>query len=149
MSTSTKKLMELMERRRRMEEMEKQKEADRGEQEPVTEQNPATKRNSRGQYKKGSSGNPSGRPKRTDIEKAMLAEIYKLAPQAVTSLKKLLEDEETPCNVRLKAVEIVLNRICGTALDSNKLEDYEDKIRFDFGSISETDLVEGFFDSLS
>ena len=95
-----------------------------------------TSRNDDGTYKKGSSGNPKGRPKRTDLEKAMLAEIYQLAPQAIISLKQLLESEDTPANVRLKAVEIVLNRVCGTAMNPDDLEEYEEKIRFDFGSVS-------------
>ena len=93
-------------------------------------------RNDDGTYKKGSSGNPKGRPKRSDLEKAMLAEIYMLAPQAVSSLRKLLASDDTPANVRLKAVEIVLNRVCGTAMNPDDLEEYEEKIRFDFGSVS-------------
>ena len=96
-----------------------------------------TERNENGTFKKGRSGNPTGRPRRSELEKTMLAEIYKLAPQAVSSLKKLLEDEETPSNVRLKAVEIVLNRVCGTALNSDALEEYEEKIRFTDDAFSE------------
>ena len=97
-------------------------------------------RNKNGTFKKGSSGNPQGRPKRSDLEKAMLAEIYLLAPQAITSLKKLLESDDTPANVRLKAVEIVINRVCGTAMNPDDLEEYEEKIRFDFGSVSMDEL---------
>ena len=108
--------------------------------------NQETGRNSDGTYKKGCSGNPAGRPKRSDLEKAVLAEIYKLAPQAVSGLKKLLTDEDTPPNIRLRAVEIVVNRICGTALNPDALEEYEDKIRFDGGSISETELAEAMFE---
>lgn len=107
--------------------------------------NQETGRNSDGTYKKGCSGNPAGRPKRSDLEKAVLAEIYKLAPQAVSGLKKLLTDEGTPPNIRLRAVEIVVNRICGTALNSDALEEYEDKIRFD-GGFSETDLAAAMFE---
>ena len=99
-----------------------------------------TERNSDGTFKKGTSGNPTGRPKRSDIEKLMLAEIYQLAPQAVESLKKLLEDEETPCNVRLKAVEIVLNRVCGTALNQDALTEFEGKPHFDWEAITESEL---------
>ena len=137
MSKAQRKLMTLIERNRIM--------AERAEKE---EQQPMTERESNGRFKKGSSGNPQGRPKRSDLERSMLSEIYKLAPQAVSSLKKLLEDEGTPCNVRLKAVEIVLTRICGTALNPDALEEYEDKCRFPFGSISESDLVDGIFDTL-
>ena len=108
--------------------------------------NQETGRNSDGTYKKGISGNPAGRPKRSELEKAVLAEIYKLAPQAVSSLKKLLTDDDTPPNIRLRAVEIVVNRICGTALNPDALEEYEDKIRFSGGSISETDLAAAMFE---
>lgn len=107
--------------------------------------NQETGRNADGTYKKGCSGNPAGRPKRSDLEKAVLAEIYKLAPQAVSGLKKLLTDEDTPPNIRLRAVEIVVNRICGTALNADALEEYEDKIRFD-GGFSETDLAAAMFE---
>lgn len=107
--------------------------------------NQETGRNSDGTFKKGSSGNPAGRPKRSDLEKAVLAEIYKLAPQAVSSLKMLLERGDTPANIRLRAIEIVVNRICGTALNSDALEEYEDKIRFDSGLISETKIAEAVF----
>ena len=100
--------------------------------------NQETGRNADGTFAKGSSGNPAGRPKRSDLEKAVLAEIYKLAPQAVSSLKKLLEDEETPANIRLRAVEIVVNRICGTALNSDALERYE----------SGAEIAEAMFDML-
>ena len=103
-------------------------------------------RNADGTFKKGSSGNPAGRPKRSDLEKAMLAEIYKLAPAAIESLEMLLSPEnDVPANVRIRAVEIVINRVCGTALNADALEEYEDKLRWDGGSISGEQLVESVY----
>ena len=105
----------------------------------------ATKRNSNGTFAAGTSGNPAGRPRRSDLEKKMLEEICLLAPQALDALKRLLEDDETPANTRLRAAEIVLERVCGKALASDRLEDYEDRIRFDGGSVTSEQLVDALF----
>ena len=104
-------------------------------------------RNADGTFKKGTSGNPAGRPRRSDLEKAMLSQIYQLAPAAIESLEMLLSPEnDVPANVRIRAVEIVINRVCGTALNADALEEYEDKLRWDGGSISGEQLVESVYD---
>ena len=86
-----------------------------------------------GQFKRGFSGNPAGRPKRSETEKATLEAVCGLAPHAVAVLQDLLMDETTPAAVRLKCASIILERVCGKPMDADHLEDYEEKFRFDIG----------------
>ena len=64
-----------------------------------------------GTFKPGKSGNPSGRPKRTAEEKDVLEQIKKLAPKAVHVLEEMLNDEKIAPAYRIKAAEIVLDRV--------------------------------------
>lgn len=82
-------------------------------------------RNAKGRFEKGCSGNPTGRPKRTDVERETIESICLLAPKAVDALKNLLESEETPANIKIKAVDIILERVCGKALDAKELDEYD------------------------
>lgn len=92
------------------------------------------RRNSNGTFAKGSSGNPSGRPKRSDVEIEVVQAICELAPKAVEALKTLIEAEDTPPNVRMKAIETVIERCCGKAMDAQKLDDYETTPRIEMNS---------------
>lgn len=62
-------------------------------------------------FKPGQSGNPSGRPKMKDAEKEALEQIKKLAPRAVEVLAQMLDDESIAPAYRIKAAEIVLDRV--------------------------------------
>ena len=64
-------------------------------------------------FKPGQSGNPSGRPKRTQSEKNVIDQMWDLTPDAVDVLRKMLNSPRTPAAVRLKAAEIILDRTCG------------------------------------
>ena len=66
-------------------------------------------------FKPGQSGNPNGRPKRTEAEKKVLEEIKKLAPSVPSVLKEILHDAASSPAYRLKAAEIILDRACGKA----------------------------------
>ena len=85
-----------------------------------------------GRFAKGVSGNPSGRPKRSESETQMLAAIYQLSGIAVDTIKGILLDDTAPAHVRLRCAEIVLERTCGKPMNIAQIEDNEDKFRFSF-----------------
>ena len=87
-----------------------------------------------GRFAKGCSGNPSGRPARSETEKAMLEEIYQLSGLAVQTIKGILEDSTAPANVRLRCAEIVLERVAGKPMNIQQIENNEDALHFDFGN---------------
>ena len=66
-----------------------------------------------GRFVSGSSGNPSGRPKLSDIEKQTIRDISELAPKAVKELKKLISDNNTKPEVKIRAIELIFDRVCG------------------------------------
>ena len=85
-----------------------------------------TKRNSNGTFAAGSSGNPSGRPRRSDQEKKVIEEMCRLAPVAVSVLENMLTDEETPGYLRMKAAEIIFDRVCGKPMTATELDGHDD-----------------------
>lgn len=66
-------------------------------------------------FKPGQSGNPSGRPKRTEAEKDALEQIRKLAPDVPELLKSIMQDKKASPAYRLKAAEMILDRAYGKA----------------------------------
>ena len=71
-------------------------------------------------FPKGKSGNPSGRPKKTDEVRKAEEMLAKLAPEAVAVLKELLAtgEEKTRTTVALGIVKVTigeLSRIAGPA----------------------------------
>jgi hypothetical protein len=66
-------------------------------------------------FKKGQSGNPGGRPKRTEEEKDVLEQIKALAPSAVSVLESMISDDGIAPAYRLKAAEMILDRAYGKA----------------------------------
>ena len=68
-----------------------------------------------GSFKPGQSGNPGGRPKKTQEQKDALQAIRDLAPNAAEVLKSMLEDMSVPPAQRLRAAELILDRAYGKA----------------------------------
>jgi len=63
-----------------------------------------------GGFQKGRSGNPGGRPREV-AEVRDLARKY--TPQAVQTLRKIMDEERAPAAARIAAAEALLNRAWG------------------------------------
>lgn len=74
-------------------------------------------------FKAGQSGNPGGRPRKTQEQKDALEAIRNLAPEASQVLHSIMRSASTPPAARLKAVEIVLDRTYGKPDMAVKVED--------------------------
>lgn len=84
------------------------------------------KRNSNGTFAAGSSGNPAGRPKRSEQEKEVIDEMCRLVPAALGTLNQMLTGENVPGYLRMKAAEIVFDRVCGKPMTALELDGYDD-----------------------
>lgn len=69
-------------------------------------------RDKTGKFRKGSSGNPSGRPKVPEGVKKMLKEA---TPEAAKLLIETVTNENAGMNFRLDAAKEILNRVYGKA----------------------------------
>lgn len=78
-------------------------------------------------WQPGQSGNPSGRPKKSDEEKQLAAEvmsgIQRLGPMTVQAIEKVLNPEnKVQAMARVKMIEIVLAYILGKPSTEFKLD---------------------------
>ena len=72
-------------------------------------------------FKPGQSGNPGGRPKKTDEEKDALEEIRKLAPGVAAKMSELLNAPKVPAIAKVRILEIILERTYGKPETALKL----------------------------
>lgn len=64
-------------------------------------------------FKPGQSGNPNGRPKRTQEERDALDMIRSLAPDAAQRLREILSNPATKPEVMVKVIDMILDRSLG------------------------------------
>lgn len=74
-------------------------------------------------FKPGQSGNPNGRPKKTPEQKDALQAIRDLAPHAARELENILNAEDSSYAVKLKAIDMILERTYGKAESTVNLND--------------------------
>ena len=70
-------------------------------------------RNEAGQFAKGVSGNPGGRPKRTPAEQKAIDMMKAATPQMVELVLAIANDEKASFYAKLQAAELILNRSMG------------------------------------
>ena len=78
-----------------------------------TPENGIIRRDENGHFLPGQSGNPSGHPKRTWEQQEALEEIRKLAPAAAEKISAMLDDDDVPAVVKVRLIEIILERTYG------------------------------------
>lgn len=84
-----------------------------------------------GRFRQGYSGNPAGRPKRSEQERTVIEEMCSLVPAALDALSKMLTDDNVPDYLRLRAAEIVFDRIAGRPMTSEEIRKKESDEAFD------------------
>lgn len=73
-------------------------------------------------FKKGVSGNPKGRPKLSEDQKDALTKIKELAPMAVDVAEKLLKDGDVAPAVKVKLIDMILDRTYGKPYQSVEIK---------------------------
>ncbi len=103
-------------------------------------------RNEAGQFKKGVSGNPGGRPKRTPEELQAIEDMKQLTPTAVKVVKGILENDHASVYARLQAAELIFNRAMGRPETYLKVDNADHSVESSvarlqslFGSVDEDD----------
>ena len=74
---------------------------------------PMEGRNEAGQFVKGVSGNPGGRPKRTPEEQEAIEKMKKATPEMVELVLAIAKSEKASFYAKLQAAELILNRSMG------------------------------------
>ncbi len=75
-----------------------------------------------GPWKKGVSGNPSGRPKRTPEEHQLIEACRQKTPEALNVIQDLMDHSEND-RVRLQAAQFIIERGYGRAPERIELKD--------------------------
>lgn len=82
------------------------------EKKPQCRTRSGAKRNAKGQFEKGTSGNPGGKKKLTEEEKKAIDALYE---KAWPTLVELMNDIETPPRVRVDIAKFVIEQKDGKA----------------------------------
>ena len=70
-------------------------------------------RNEAGQFQKGVSGNPGGRPKRTPAEQEAIDKMKAATPEMVDLVLSIAKSDKASFYAKLQAAELILNRSMG------------------------------------
>ena len=70
-------------------------------------------RTEKGQFQKGVSGNPGGRPKRTPAEQQAIDMMKSATPEMVELVLSIARSEKASYYAKLQAAELILNRSMG------------------------------------
>ena len=104
---------------------------------PVTELSAPAESRERypNRYKKGQSGNPSGRPKLTDEQREAMAMIRSLAPMAAKKMKEILSSPKTSVYAKIQVITLILNRTYGLPESSLKVTNEQQSIEMSMACI--------------
>ena len=72
-------------------------------------------------FKPGQSGNPAGRPKKTEEEKTALEGIKSLAPKVPEIMESMLNNPRVAAIAKVRILEIILERTYGKPENAIKL----------------------------
>ena len=81
-----------------------------------------------GQWAKGQSGNPGGRPR---LPAGYLEAIREAVPQAIETLVALMADDKASATARVRAAEAILARAYGTPPSMNEVGALVDLLRWE------------------
>lgn len=90
----------------------------------VTGNKQERKRDKNGRFLKGVSGNPRGRPKTDEEIKEALRD---LVPQSIEVLRSIILNEEAQDKDRLRAIEIVFERVYGKPFQQVAVDETSDR----------------------
>ena len=83
--------------------------------EEIAPAQPEVLRDRNGQFLPGVSWNPGGKQKQTREEREALEAVKSLAPGVADRMTALLDDDKTPAQVKVRIMEIILERMSGPA----------------------------------
>ena len=86
------------------------------------------KRNNKGQFEKGQSGNPTGKKKATQEELDAMQAIRDLAPQVAPKMKELLDAARIPAVAKVRILEIILERTFGKVESAVKVTNTQESV---------------------
>ncbi len=89
---------------------------------------PLEGRNANGQFEKGFSGNPGGRPKRTPEEQQAIDKMKKATPEMVDLVLSIAKNDNASFYAKLQAAELILNRSMGKPETYLRVENGEQSV---------------------
>ena len=79
-------------------------------------------------FKRGQSGNPAGRPKKTKEEEILLDRLKNLTPTALDQMEKMLKSERIAALAKVRIIEIILERTFGKVESSVKVTNTQETV---------------------